>query len=558
MTRHTIEAAERPLQKILCDDYVFSIPSYQRPYAWTTEQASELLADVTAAWGHEGEAQDQAPYFLGSIVLIKDPQRPDADVVDGQQRLTTLTILLSVLRDLSPAFATHAHGFVCQAGNPLLGTKDQYRLRLRDRDAAFFEATIQKQGATANLPDPRGLQDSQARIVENATLFRDRLSALSDQERQAFAVYLVQRCYLVVVAASDQDSAFRIFSVLNSRGLDLSPADILKAEIIGAVPPPQRDEYTEKWEELEVELGRGRFAELFGHIRTIHRKQKMRGTLIAEFREFVPTRNNPTRFIDAELIPYGEAFEAILDRRFLSFQHAGEINATLGHLARLENSDWQAPAIEVFAKRKGDPVFLLRFIRDLERLAYALFLRRADVNDRLQRYGALLQAIQAGNDVFADNSPLQLSSGEKEEVRRVLDGDIYTQTRIRLPLLLRLDSMIAAGGAVYDSPIISVEHVLPQTVPADSRWAKDFPDPALREVWVHRLANLVLLARRKNSQAGNMDFADKKKKYFSSEGGVTNFALTNQVISESEWTPDILKNRQLLLIDKLVHGWRLM
>jgi hypothetical protein len=345
--------------------------------------------------------------------------------------------------------------------------------------------------------------------------------------------------------------------VLNSRGLDLSPADILKAEIIGAVPLARRDEYTEKWEELEVELGRNSFAELFGHIRTIHRKQKMRGTLIAEFREFVPTCKNPVSFIDGELIPYGEAFEAIVDKRFVSFQHAGEINQTLGHLARLDNSDWHPPAIEVFAKRKQDPAFLLEFVKDLERLAYVLFLRRADINERIQRYGALLQAIQSGADLSVGGSPLQLHQSEKAEVLRKIEGEIYTETRIRLPLLLRLDAMLAAGGAVYDSPIITVEHVLPQTVLPGSRWAQDFPDQMQRESWVHRLANLVLLTRRKNSQAGNLDFADKKSKYFSSQAGVTNFALTNQVLSEPAWTPATLQKRQDVLVGRLADVWRL-
>jgi hypothetical protein len=557
MTRATIQAAEQPLQKIFCDDYLFSIPSYQRPYAWTTEQAGELLDDVIAAWDQVPQVQEQAPYFLGSIVLIKDPQKPEADVVDGQQRLTTLTIMLCVLRDLSPDFAQHAHGFVCQVGNPLLRTEDRYRLRLRERDAAFFEATIQKQGATAKLPDARGLQDSQTRLVENARLFRERLHDFAPEQRQRLAAYLVQRCFLVVVAASDQDSAFRIFSVLNSRGLDLSPADILKAEIIGAVPPPQREAYTERWEELEAELGRARFAELFGHIRMIHRKQKMRGTLIAEFREFVPTRKEPTRFIDEELLPYGEAFEAVLDARFETYQHASEINGLLSHLRRLDNADWQPPAIEVLARRKQDPDFILRFIRDLERLAYALFLLRADVNKRLQRYGKVLEELKAQEDVFADASPLQLTEVERQDVIAQLDRNIYTETRIRLALLVRLDASLVAGGADYDHPLITVEHVLPQTIPPDSQWSRDFPDPAQREAWVHRTANLVLLTRRKNAQAGNLDFAEKKSKYFATKAGVTTFALTSQVLSEPVWTPSVLEKRQKALIDKMAEVWRL-
>ena len=533
--------------------YLFRIPSYQRPYAWTTEQAGELFSDIEAA-----RARDQEdPYFLGSIVLIKAPQKPEADVVDGQQRLTTLTILLCVLRDLSPAIAQDAHGFVCEVGNALKRTQDRFRLTLRERDAAFFRDTIQRRGGSDKLPEPRSLEDARARMVENASLFRDKLSAMPEADRNALAIYLVQRCYLVLVAASAQESAFRIFSVMNSRGLDLSPADILKAEIIGAIPQAQQDDYTEKWEELEAELGRVRFAELFGHIRTMHRKQKMSETLIAEFRKHVPTAKQPALFVDQELIPFGEAFHAISDANFVTFQHADAINVALRHLARIDNFDWQPLAIQVFARHGADPAYLLRFVNALERFAYGLFLTRADTNARLRRYGAALEAFQQGADLHATGSPLQLTSDDKAAVRHALAGDIYTETRIRLPLLLRLDSMLAAGGAIYEHPTISVEHVLPQTVEPGGQWAKDFPNVGEREAWVHKLANLLLLTRKKNAQANNADFLVKKERYFSPKGGTSNFALTNQVLAERVWTLDVLQRRQDTLIAKIAQVWNL-
>lgn len=234
MTRHTIEASEKPILDIFCDKYVFRIPSYQRPYAWTTEQVGELLDDIRTACGVTDKPEDQSPYFLGSIVLIKDPQKAEADVVDGQQRLTTLTILMSVLRDLADAhMASFIHGYVCQNGNPITGAPDVFRLTPRERDAAFFRATIQTQGMTGDLPDSAALKDAKARMVENAAFLRGKLEALTPEERRRLTVFIANRCYLVVVAASDQESAFRIFSVMNSRGLDLSAADILKADIIG-------------------------------------------------------------------------------------------------------------------------------------------------------------------------------------------------------------------------------------------------------------------------------------------------------------------------------------
>jgi hypothetical protein len=163
----------------------------------------------------------------------------------------------------------------------------------------------------------------------------------------------------------------------------------------------------------------------------------------------------------------------------------------------------------------------------------------------------------AGDDLFADGSPLQLDDAERQAVRKTLDGDIYNITRIRLPLLLRLDELLSGGSAVYNSPIVTVEHVLPQNPSVGSQWFLDFSDETDREHWVHKLANLVLLTRRKNSQASNLDFSEKKAKYFSTKAGVSNFALTSQVLSESEWTLDILKRRQSELIGVIEELWRL-
>jgi hypothetical protein len=289
----------------------------------------------------------------------------------------------------------------------------------------------------------------------------------------------------------------------------------------------------------------------------IHRKQKMQGTLIAEFREFVPTRKDPANFIDTELSPYAESYEEITDQAFESFKHADEINRQLVHLSRLDNVDWQPPAIEVIARRRNEPEFILRFLSDLERLAYGLFLMRNDPTDRIRRYGKLLGSIQARDDLFADGSALQLDDAEKKAVRSSLDGEIYTVTRIRLPLLLRPDELLSGGSAVYNHPIVSVEHVLPQNPSAGSQWLTDFPVEADREQWVHKLANLVLLTRRKNSQASNLDFPDKKWKYFATKAGVTNFALTSKVLSESAWTLDTLKRRQAELICAIEKLWRL-
>lgn len=99
-----IHGSEHPIRKIFSNDFVFRVPLYQRPYSWTTEHAGELLGDLLDFIGTGATpVDDLSPYFLGSVVLIKQEHLPDAEIVDGQQRLTTLTILLSALRSLVPA-----------------------------------------------------------------------------------------------------------------------------------------------------------------------------------------------------------------------------------------------------------------------------------------------------------------------------------------------------------------------------------------------------------------------------------------------------------------------
>ena len=98
----TLEAHDRLIREIFEGSYQFEIPDYQRPYAWTTEQAGELFDDLISAMQDARVSGATSQYFLGSIVLIKNDREPKSSVVDGQQRLSTLTMLFAVLREAMP------------------------------------------------------------------------------------------------------------------------------------------------------------------------------------------------------------------------------------------------------------------------------------------------------------------------------------------------------------------------------------------------------------------------------------------------------------------------
>lgn len=556
-----IHANEKSLVKIFSDDFSFVIPPFQRPYAWTIQQASELLSDLMTTWNDGGGSTDKNPYFLGSIVLIKSPDSPDSQVIDGQQRLTTLTILIAALRDLLPAEkASYLTQFIYQAGNPFAGTENRYRLQLRSRDQDFFRTYIQEGSHFNNLLslDPAPLTDSQRNIYRNAKYLREQLQKMGSPEAiTKFAFYIMNQCYLVVVSTPDLDAAYRIFSVLNTRGLDLSVTDLLKSDIIGSLPPSKQDYYTTIWESEEEKLGRDTFQDLFSHIRMIYRKNKLQGSVLSEFRKFIMPIVKADVFIDSLLKPYAQSLSIIKSLSYEGEQHTEEINDLLGWLNQIDNSDWIPPALLFLSRHQHTPSLLLSFFKDLERLAAGMLILRSGINERISRYAAIIEAIERNHDLSGPASPLQLSDREKQEILTTLNSDLYLLTKVRRYVLLRLDSLISEGGATYSYPTITVEHVLPQNPKINSTWMQDFPTEEIRNRYVHRLGNLVLLSRYKNAEAQNDDFTRKKQKYFLSKKGASPFALTSQVLQYSVWTPDVIEQRQRMCLNHLKSLWRL-
>jgi hypothetical protein len=448
---------------------------------------------------------------------------------------------------------------IYEKGSSILGTRDRFRLTLRDRDSDFFQTYIQKEdGINKLLNLNEYLTDSQKNIRANATLYLNRLAQLPEAERLRLAQFAVTRCYLVVVSTPDLDSAYRIFSVLNSRGLDLAATDILKSDIIGRIPEAQRDAYTKKWEDVEEDLGRDTFSDLFSHIRMVYRRQKPKGTLIKEFKEHVTEAKQPAQFIDQVLIPMAKAYEELLDCNYESTAHAETVNEHLKWLNRLEFNDWVPPALAFTTRHRQDPAAMAAFFRDLERLSYALLIMKSGINDRIERFSQLTGAIIKSDNLYDEKSPLQLTPTEQYVVYAQLDGPVYEAfaARARTTILLRLDSLLSGGGAKYDYQTITVEHVLPQNPPTGSQWLNWFPDPKDRYQWVHKLGNLALLTRKKNSSASNFDFVKKKQSYFA-KGGVSPFVLTTQVLNKNEWTPEIVSSRQKELLTLLESHWRL-
>lgn len=559
-----ITGKEYPLSKIFSKEFDYHIPAYQRPYAWTEEETTTLFEDLYDFF--QNEQKDN--YFLGSIVLIKEDEKPHADVIDGQQRLTTLTILIAVIAHyLTGDKRRDCINYLIEPGNELEGLAPLPRLHLRQKDQDFFNKYIQnvKLSELISLDSETLANESQKLIRSNCFILMKKMDAEFKEDENSvveFCKFILTRCYLVTVYTPSQQSAFRVFSVMNSRGLNLMPIDIIKSDVIGQISAKEQQHYTDKWEDLEVETSRSGFNDVFTHTRMIFAKSKAKQNLLDEFRENVMTKASPKELIDNILEPYAEAYTILVNKKYVATKNAEQVNQYLFWLNKIDNSDWMPSAIKFMAEHKNEPDYVLWFMKKLERLASFLHITAKDINRRIERYKKILEEMEINVD-HSINDPLssiELTNDEKKEFVEALNGEIYKLTGIRRNfVILRLNAFVSDGASKFDFEpnILTIEHILPQTVAPGSEWEKIWSDSSVREQWLNRIANLVPLTRKKNSEAQNFSFDKKKDIYFKGKNGTTTYPLTTQVLSERVWTPEVIESRQKELVSKFIECWEL-
>ncbi|HCA74531.1 MAG TPA: hypothetical protein DEP29_05950, partial [Bifidobacterium sp.] len=283
----SINATEKPLGKVFTSDYRFVIPSFQRAYTWQTENVEQLVNDLQDACTHP-----ETPYFLGSLILVKDGHGK-YQVIDGQQRLISLSIIIAVLRDLEddPDLIDALSGLILEPGDKLRGIKAEPRLKLRERDAGFFRMYVQE-GDLEGLFDLRDndiASHAQRNIALNTRQVFDMLATMPAKERRRFASYLVNAVTLVIVTTDDLAGAHRIFDVMNMRGVPLTASDVFKARTIAEISSAARNAYATRWDDIMDPLGddAGTLEEFFSDLHLIVSHKAVCARLLDEFRKDV-------------------------------------------------------------------------------------------------------------------------------------------------------------------------------------------------------------------------------------------------------------------------------
>jgi len=538
-----MKAEERTISNILTEQICYQIPAYQRPYSWEKENAQQLLEDIWEAF-----TEKNSEYFIGSLITIEREKDRRYDVVDGQQRLTTLNLIVARLRDHITSEAAKVElGKRILPRNVLNDEAETPRLSLRKKDQKFFrEHVIDSQPVPEK--DRAALEAPHRHLIENCEVVDSFCKGKSDKELKLFADYLLSKVYVVFVTTYSEKSAYRLFNVLNARGVPLSNADLIKNTLFGllGVQANRSDELEERWLELEEELSIERLDAFFGHHRTSVAAAKARGSLHEEIEPLIRAyAGGPFPFLDA-VVASAENYMRIVEGEFTD---APAMRA-LRSLRRVEYDEWIPPLL-AFLNQPVPSMAEAEFVGLLEKITIQNWVRRLGRTARLTAYYQLISAIKAGKPA-EDVRQVFRHNAQNKEFMELLGGELYGKA-FDAAVLLRLEEASQDESVTKSySGRLTIEHVLPQAL-KDVYWKTRFKEDE-HGLWLHRLGNLALLCGHKNYKAQYYDF-DRKKKIYNDRNKKVSFDLTKEVCDQLNWTVQEIRTRHERLLKLAKQTW---
>lgn len=354
--------------------------------------------------------------------------------------------------------------------------------------------------------------------------------------------------YVVFVTTHSWQSAYRLFNVLNARGMSLSNADLIKNSLFSLLGAQanRSEDLEERWLELEEELGIELLDAFFGHHRTSLTAAKARGTLHEEIEPLIrATEGGPFVFLD-RVINSARNYMRIVEGDFTDAATARALRA----LRRVQYDEWIPPLLAYL----NQPVAGLpeaEFVRLLEKITIQNWVRRLGRTARLTVYYQLISAIKEKKPAD-DVRQIFQRNAQNGEFLQLLGGEFYGKP-FDVAVLLRLEEAAQDESVTKSySGLLTIEHVLPQAL-KDDYWKERFTEDQ-HSMWLHRLGNLALLCGHKNYKAQYYDF-NRKKKIYSDRNKKVSFDLTKEVCDAPEWTADTIKARHERLMDLAQQTW---
>jgi hypothetical protein len=550
-----LDVSERTLAEFLATPQEqLAVPLYQRQYSWTTEEVDQLWEDVTSDL--------EAEHFMGSIVL-NDELLLRPQIIDGQQRLSTIMIILGLIRDEYHDLGSKYVGRpqMSLTADPWATDEARFKLQLGELNHAIFRDFVLRP------PDDPHRKDWAAKktlhkddLVQNADLFssaerlhtllKKHLDASQGTDREAQLITLEEkiskRLLFVVIRVGSVDDAFLLFETLNDRGLQLSAADLVKSHLLSRIESEKGKEKVaeaaHEWAELVEQLRGadiGRFLRYF--LLMYYPKVRMdRVFKLFKTRLQEATAEGMLGHLRTMARLFGE-FERpslVMDQAVRDvLEDINDLRASTTYVVLL-------PARHALIQQPKD---FVRLARLTEALAYRWTTiagkNAQQLESIFQEAGGILasegaEGLEAAEDRLTQELPSKIEFLDSFRNKRMGTQYVarYTLRRIEEVLSNKLEWTLKSPAKV------NVEHIMPLNL--SQPWLDALGSDAveIHAENVGRWGNLTLLSESLNKSAKDSSFEAKKKSYAGPPG--SSVQMTQLLLNEDSWGPKEIDLRQ--------------
>ena len=551
-----MDARKGNIFEILNGNKQFLIPVYQRYYSWDIEQCRRLWNDIV-----DMQKRNKAGHFVGSIVNIAEQAMPTGVqkymIIDGQQRMTTLTLLLLALRDYAIQHPEDTTINSRRIDNMLLKNEyevgdERYKLLLTETDRDILIRLVESK------PIPDG---TKSRLIDNYKFFSGKIA---DRDLQPAEIYESIGKLQIVNITLDRtlDDAQAIFESLNSTGKELSESDLIRNYVLmGLEPSEQTYVYEHLWRPMEqlfvYETQDSVMDSFFRHYLTMKLTRiPKQGRVYEEFKLYhLNCEFGTIRELCQDLLDYAKFYTDIVFKR----SNNAELKRLYEDIVDLR-MEVSYPFLLKVHNDCAEGTITEDNLKEILRLCISYVLRRSicdiPTNSMNKTFATLRNSIRPDDYMNSVKAFFVLQDTYKEFpdndkfMAAFMSRDIYTM-RARNYILSRLENFGNKAPIIIEN--YTIEHIMPQNTSLSPEWQHDLGVnwKEIQKTYIHTIGNLTLTAY--NSEMSDRPFMDK----MNMPGGFKESALrlNAYLVKLTEWNEDHIKERAQQLAAKAVQIW---
>ncbi|WP_374458655.1 DUF262 domain-containing protein [Chryseobacterium taeanense] len=564
-----MKANETRVDKFLAtNETTFAIPVYQRNYDWTLFQCKQLLYDIIET----GKSDKINAHFIGSIVYVHDDVYTasgltELTIIDGQQRLTTITLIYIALFRLAK-----------ELDNQMLVNRIQKTYLINEfapeEEKLKLKPTENNKEALKHILNSKDQEDFKgySKIIENFDYFK---SAINAENFEIIQRGLSKLIFVDIALDRQKDNPQRIFESLNSTGLELSQADLIRNYILMGLSRTNQDRiYKIYWEIIEKNakdetLNKTKVSEFIRDYLTLKNKEiPNKGDVYTKFKEKYPTSTiDELELVLAELKSLVKYYNKLINPKNEADK---QIRTQLEYINRLEINvafPFLMKVYEDFSNDIIDKATFISVLSTVQSFTFRRFILGLPTNALNKIFMGLYDKVDPSNYLFSMQKSLLQRSGVQrfprntETINALKEKDVYNiKPKNRTYLLERLENFQNNEPVVIEgNSNITIEHIFPQN--PDPKWKIDLGADEynlIKENYLNTIGNLTLSGN--NGKLGNKPFIDKKTMNVDGKEQGYIFSrlwLNRGLKDEIKWDKSKIEKRANNIAERFIKIWQI-